>query len=586
MNKLYSLSDDRSLYALCPFENVYEEYAYAFADRDERFLCYWRPGEGGLKQEGFTRGEFWALAESAAALLKEMGLGRGDRVIQGFTENSPYDLVFRLGALFEGVVPVTVNWQADDLEKITGKIRLTLAKAILYDRGFEKHLARLKEEFPGIILFKAEEVGESPPATGRVICPPSLEEEKMIIFTSGTTGFPKGAILTHRSYLANRLTFDGYFHLKEGDPLALLLVNPLHHANSSALSDWGMRRRGAVIHLVARYTTLYWKILSLVAEVSRGPVVTALVASHIDFLDNLLAAGTLPVEIERLKEALGRTEIMLGSAPVGPTTIRSLLKYGKRLPLVRFGSTETCLQVLAVPAGMKDEEKLRAFEAGWGHEYRGEKVTGYYIGREHYPITRLAVVKAIDPGEEGYMAPCAEGEPGYLVTQGANIMKGYLGPRENTEAVFREEWYTGLRDIVFTRRGTDGGLDYYWMSRDSAMLIKGGANYSYDQVAAELSRALAEEFGLTQDQFGLAVVGLRIKSEHDDSCLVTVELKTETGHLKEAIEEFLLGKVADRVGKASRPDYVRFAPIPRSFKGEILYSRLIDEFKDERLNTP
>ncbi|MDI6726452.1 MAG: AMP-binding protein, partial [Smithellaceae bacterium] len=283
-------------------------------------------------------------------------------------------------------------------------------------------------------------------------------------------------------------------------------------------------------------------------------------------------------EPARLKKALGETEIMVGSAPVGPTTVSTMIKYGARLPHIRFGSTETCLQVLAVPAGMSDGDKMAAFEAGWRHEHAGEKAPGYYIGREHYPITRLKVVKAIDPGDAGYMQPCEVGQPGYLVTQGANLMTSYVGPLEETRKVFREGWYTGLRDIVFTLAGKDGELDYYWMSRDSAMLIKGGANYSFDQVAAELSRAVGDEFHLDQEQFQLAVVGLRIKSEHDDSCCVTLELKADVVHLEPALREFLLGDVAGKVGKGSRPDYVRFAEIPKSFKGEILYSQLKKEF--------
>ncbi|MDZ4186335.1 MAG: hypothetical protein U1D97_15330, partial [Desulfuromonadales bacterium] len=234
--------------------------------------------------------------------------------------------------------------------------------------------------------------------------------------------------------------------------------------------------------------------------------------------------------------------------------------------------------VLATPTAMSEEDRMAAFEAGWGHEYGGGKAPGYYIGREHYPITRLLIVKAIEPGEVGYMVPCEVGQPGYLVTQGANLMTGYVADREATQGVFREGWYTGLRDIAFALRGKDGELDYYWMARDSAMLIKGGANYSFAQVSAELSRVISEEMKLAPEDFQVAVVGLKITSEHDDDGCVTVELSENAVPLAETIREFLLTRAAALVGKGSRPDFVRFAQIPRSFKGEIMYGQLKKEF--------
>lgn len=595
---LYNLSNRMPISSLSSFADIREEYAAAFADFEAPFLYCWSLGEGRLHRRDYSRGEFWRLALNAAGLYRDLGLQRGDRVIHGFSGNSPDDLLFRLAGTMTGSVPVTINWQADDRERLSAKVSLTGARLFLYDRGMEKHAAALRQDHPDLLLFPAGELpaaekdgsaeknslekaalgcgasGAVSPDTYR----PALDDEKMVIFTSGTTGVPKGVSLSHRNYLANRLTFEGYFHLEKDEALDLLLVNPLHHANSSALADWGMRRAGAVIHLVERYSTLYWQALTAAAEMKRGRLVTALVATHLDFLDNLHQEGLLPVEPKRLRLALEQTEVMLGSAPVGPKTIANMQKYAGHLPLVRFGSTETCLQVLATPTEMSEEYRLAAFEAGWNHEYRGEKLPGYYIGREHYPITRLLIVKAIDPAETGFMTPCEVGQPGYLVTQGANLMTGYVADPEATRSVFREGWYTGLRDIAFTRFGKDGELDYYWQTRDSAMLIRGGANYSYAQVAAELSRAISEEMNLAAEDFQVAVVGLKITSEHDDNCCVTVELSDRAAPRAEAIKEFLLTKAAAKVGKGSRPDFVLIAPIPRSFKGEIMYGELKKEF--------
>jgi len=259
---------------------------------------------------------------------------------------------------------------------------------------------------------------------------------------------------------------------------------------------------------------------------------------------------------------------MIGSAPVGPTTINRVLAFSEHLPIVRFGSTETCLQVMATPRTLSQNELRKAFEAGWSHRYRGERAIGYYIGRDHSPFTRVKAVKSIDVGNKGYLQDCALGEPGYLVTQGPHIMSHYIGEAEATESVFREGWYTGLRDIVFTLRNeTDNQLDYYWMTRDLALLIRGGANYSYDQIAAELSKVLVEDFELKSEQFKLAVVGLRVESEHEDSCCVTIELSPEAGGRQKELEANFMYRARQRVAKGFRPDYIRFAEIPINFKG-------------------
>ena len=74
------------------------------------------------------------------------------------------------------------------------------------------------------------------------------------------------------------------------------------------------------------------------------------VSRHFDFLDSLASANGLPLPNEALKLALSGTILLVGSAPVGPTTVARLQQHANRLPVVRFGSTETCLQVTGVTA--------------------------------------------------------------------------------------------------------------------------------------------------------------------------------------------------------------------------------------------
>ncbi len=573
----YTLSTGAQITSLITYKGPIDEYRAAFTDRARPFLFFYAIAEGGIRKRTMTRGEFWDMASLGAAYLSEQGLSKGDRVVHGFSDNSLYDLVFRLAAVLAGCVPVTINWQADDNERLRYKASVTGAKLFIYNRGFAKRVEEISSSLPGMAFFDAEALPAYEPATTWISPPLSYGDEKMIIFTAGTTGLPKGVKLPHQSYLANRLTFEEYFRISPSTPLTLLLVNPLHHTNSSALSDWGMRRAGATIHLVERYSSPYWEILAGITEAGEGLFIAPLVPRHIDFLESLIETSRLPLDAGRLREALRRTDILIGSAPVGPTTVKRIRKLCGRYPRVRFGSTEACLQVAATPTWMTEEETEAAFEAGWRHERRGEKIAGYYIGRDHFPFTRLNLVRQIDPGKPDFMEPCETGEPGYLITQGANIMSGYAGRGDITAEVFRDGWYTGLRDIGFALRGKDGRPDFYWVTRDSALLIRGGANYSCEQIAEELAGFLAADFHLKPEEFKLAVVGLRLKSEHEDSCCVTIELGGEAAHMEPKLREEFIARAAGKVSRGSRPDHVRFAKIPVSFKGAVLIPQLKSE---------
>lgn len=576
---LYLLSTGKPITSLSRYSTPLEEYQAAFARHETPFLKYYSCDRGKVVEIALSRGQFWELTQSAVSRLIRLGIEKGTRVVHCFSANSLYDLVFRLAAVLLGSVPVTINWQTDNIERIRYKADITSAKLLIYDSDFGRRLPSIRAELSGVALLPAEEIDRLEYPSGWTPPDISYEDEKIVVFTSGTTALPKGVSLSHRSYLANRLTFEAWLGMEDSDPLDLLLVNPLHHANSTALSDWGLRRPDTVIHLVKRYSTPYWQILLEVAEKKRGMLFAALVARHIEFLASLASTQRLPIKEAKLKDAMAKTDIMIGSAPVGPKTVKYVRNFSGHLPCVRFGSTETCLEVLATPVNMTDNRLQDAFEAGWSHCYCGEGLTGYYIGREHFPFTSLKVVRSIDPSANNYMQCCEVGEPGYLITKGPNVMNGYVGDSEATEAVFRDGWYIGLKDIAFTQINKDDGkTDYYWMSRDSELLIRGGVNYSYDQVAAELTRFVNDHFEIRPGSFHLAVVGIRLESEHDDSLCVTVELSEGKGHYEAMLNTGFLEMANRMVSKGSRPDYLRFAAIPRNFKGAILYPRLKQEF--------
>lgn len=560
-------------------------YLAAFADSDAPFLTYYTFAEdGSVQTEALSRGQFLYLARRAAGCLHAHGCQPGDRILHAMSRNHYADLAFRLGAVMVGSVPVTVNWQADSAEQVLYKIATTQPTALLTDRGLDREtLAACREEHPNLPVICIEDLPESPALAEELFLhDEDPEHPRIIIFTSGTTGRPKGVQLPYRSYATNRATFETLLDIRPDDRFAAVVVNPLHHTNSTAITDWALRRPGSHLHLVERYSRPYWRILADTVGQGYDRIVAPTVSRHFDFLAELNETGCLPVPMDVLGPAMGQIDFLIGSAPVGPTTIGRLQEFAGRIPTVRFGSTETCLQVLGIPRQLDEAKRLACFQRGWNHSWQGEAACGYYIGRPTPPFTECRIVRSITRNEPGFLEDRQPGEPGYLITRGRNVMSLYVGDPEATAAVLPEGWYTGLRDVGFRLRNLeDGAWDYYWMSRDSALLVRGGANYAYDQINRELADFLATHYGLDPVSFDLAVVGLRLDSEHEDTCCVTLELRESVPQaMQDAIAATFVSSARDNVSKGAKPDGLLLAPVPRNFKGAILVGELKKQFID------
>ena len=319
---------------------VLKEYQPAFTNPDEPFLTYYgfAPDKSPIR-EHLSRGQFWSFARRAAYVIRSCGLGKHDCYAHYFSANCWEDLAFRLGAVMVGAVPVTINWQADTPELIAWKIRVTDSRMVVTDAGTPaESQAVLGQQFPELTFFPVSgfephpQLPEDEFARGADL---GTDATRIIIFTSGTTSRPKGVRLSYRSYMANRNTFESFLQVGPEDRFAPVVVNPLHHTNSTAFTDWALRRPGTRLHLVERYSTQYWSLLREIADGDDHRIVAPTVSRHFDFLENLVRSGKLPVQVELFRSAMRKVDFLLGSAPVGPTTIARLKEYTLRVTIGR-----------------------------------------------------------------------------------------------------------------------------------------------------------------------------------------------------------------------------------------------------------
>lgn len=320
-----------------------------------------------VKISNFTRKEFWDMVMRSITLLKSLGATKGNRIIHYVSGNIVEDLVLRTASIFLATVPVTINWQADTVSQIDYKITSTEAAIIVVDSNTPNALD-LKGKYTNIRFLSVNDVHTAQPienASLHAFLKSSdvarAGDTRCIIFTSGTTGHPKGVELSYANYRVNRATFESFLGLEDKmTQFVPVAVNPMHHTNSTSITDWALRRPRTHLHLLDRYSTQYWSVLAGVtmnisiqkagqiidaqqavslldiasssSSSSQRVVVSPLVSRHIDFLESLADSESLGVPSSVMRECLSRAVLLIGSAPVGPSTTRRLMKYANRLP--------------------------------------------------------------------------------------------------------------------------------------------------------------------------------------------------------------------------------------------------------------
>lgn len=241
----YLLEQRKHQRYLAKLSSAQREYLVGFAPERaaEPFLTWYTVApDKSLNATNYTRGEFLTLALRGCRVLRAANVGAGDCHTHCFSCNTVGDLAFRLAAVLCGTTPVTINWQADSAEKVLYKVQITSSKLLLFDDETPADVLQLlAKDAPTLQSFNVGSLEQQPALSLHEACTPASAlatadtKTRIVIFTSGTTGNPKGVQLAYSAYRCNRHTFEDFLHAGDGKRLLAVVVNPMHHTNSTAI---------------------------------------------------------------------------------------------------------------------------------------------------------------------------------------------------------------------------------------------------------------------------------------------------------------------------------------------------------------
>lgn len=444
-----------------PWANFTELLATRASERGNQDALIFRDVDTGSRTV-VTYAELEARTASIASVLHHThGIGPGNAVSLALPNCLEIPLItlalFRLGA-----TSVPLDLKRDTPDRKQFKVQDSGSRLICTHGPL---VSAEQEALPGHAVIATDGLLS---ATGNTLTlepawsgdPDREQHTNVVLYTSGTTGTPKGARLTRQSLTSNADGIIRWLRFDEHDRLSLVL--PLHHVNSTVFS-LTMLMVGGTLVLNSRYSLhQFWPVV----EEERATA-TSIVPTIMHDL-NGYESGPKGDVASHLKK------VMIGSAPVPPgAACRFVDRFG--IPLTQgYGTTEVSLRVTGVPPTLDADVYRRLLEEN-------------SIGRE---LANCNVAIEGDP---------PEGELGEILVRGPVVAAGYINQPEATRESFTSDWFrTG--DIGCWRE-IDGDRYYFIHGRAKEIIIKGGVNIS--PVAVE--NALVESI---EDVVAAYAVGL------------------------------------------------------------------------------
>jgi long-chain acyl-CoA synthetase len=494
--------------------------------------------------ERLTFEEAWARASRIARLLVDgYGVTKGDRVAISMRNYPEWMLAFMATTSIGGIaVAMNAHWQPDE---IAYGLKDSGAKVLFADEERLERLARCEEPLPGLSVLSvrtqdlhgidARRLEDALGSVDPCDMPPvdlAPEDDATILYTSGSTGHPKGAVSCHLNVISALLSWELDIHAAArmrgrevpvpAEQPATLLAVPLFHATGSHavfLASFRAQRR-----VVCMYK---WDVDEAAELIARERIHSVLTPAAMTG-DLVAVAARKNLDLSSLATVGG------GGAPRAPAQVRDIRRTFKRAaPNTGWGMTETN----AIGTGIAGREYLEHPESS---------------GR----CSAVLDLRIVD--EDG--RPLPAGERGELQVRGTSVIRGYWNRPDANAETFVDGW---LRTGDVACLDEDGYL--YIVDRIKDLVIRGGENIGCGAVEAALLEhpdvVEASVYGVPDERLGEEVAAT-----------------VYTGDARPTADD-LRAFLAPRLAAFEIPRCIRFSdrPLPRTASGKILKRQLRTE---------
>ena len=422
-------------------------------------IFYDQAGEG----HSWTYDRFAAQVYGLAAQLRSQGLADGGRVAI-VSPNRPEVLIGYFACWVVGACACPIN-----IEEPPARKRFILNNAgcqlALVEAGFMAELGQLQPETPSLTdLIPLETISHFDQAAGDWAAP-APDAPAFLVYTSGTTGDPKGVELRHYNLVANAQATATWHQLQAGD--GVMTVLPIHHVNGAAVTGLTPFLAGGRNILNHRFSPgSFWSRLA-----AERAVLASVVPTLLEFL---LSADEdiAPYDLSALRYLI---------CGAGPLLRETVLRFEDRFQVSichGFGMSETTAYNTQMPMDLPP-----AARRTWYSDYDYPSI-GCAIACNQVAILRPDGSRA---------KPLERGE---IAISGPTVMAGYLNnPAANAKS-FHGDWFLSGDEGFYAL--DEGGRPFFFISgRLKELIIRGGVNISPLDIDEVLKQMAGVAFALT-----------------------------------------------------------------------------------------